>query len=109
MIDLYTDREKEQRQEIKRLRNVIPEIRSLFVQAAFQFTLNFPPDFIEQAWSETPWLQNHLRNKFTGLCKKDQHGSPNAVLAFYSALDHKNRAVLTQYIVDWFNYKFPVK
>ncbi len=109
MSDLYTDTEREQLREIKRLRKVIPEIRKTFVEAAFQFTLHFPLNFIEQAWKDDAWLQKHLRDKFTGLCKADGFGSPNAILKFYAELDHQNRITFVKFIVDWFNSKWPVK
>ncbi len=109
MSDLYTDTEREQLQEIKRLRKFIPEVREIFVEAAFKFTLHFPHNFIEEAWKNNPWLQKHLCDKFTSLCRKDGYGSPNAVISFYSELDHQNRITFIKYIVDWFNYKWPEK
>ena len=109
MNDLYTDTEQEQLQEIKRLRKIIPEIRKLFVQGTFIFTLNFPHNFIEEAWKNNAWMQKHLRDKFTGLCKKDGYGSPNAILSFYAELDNENTQIFIQYIVDWFNYKWSLK
>jgi hypothetical protein len=109
MNDLYTDTEREQLQEIKRLRKVIPGIRTTFVEAAFKFTLHFPHNFIEEAWKDDAWLQKHLRDKFTSLCRKDGYGSPNAVLNLYAQLDHQNRVIFIKYIVDWFNQKWPAK
>ena len=109
MNDLYTDTEREQLQEIKRLRKIIPEIRETFIEAAFKFTLHFPHNFIEEAWKDDAWLQKHLRDKFTSLCRKDGYGNPNAVLSLYTQLDHQNRVIFIKYIVDWFNQKWPAK
>lgn len=106
MNDLYTDTEREQLREIKRLRKIIPEIREIFVEAAFNFTLHFPHNFIEEAWKGNDWLIKHLRDKFTSLCRKDGYGSPNAVLSLYAQLDHENKKIFIKYIVDWFNCKW---
>ena len=64
--------------------------QSEIINKTFRFVYNIPSDFIEQIWSDTPWMEVHLKAKFTGFCKSEGYASANAILKFFASLDESN-------------------
>jgi hypothetical protein len=74
-----------------------PEI----INRTFIFIYNIPSNFIEEVWSDTPWMLEHLKAKFTGCCKSEGYASANAILKFFSSLDESNSEKFCTYASTW--------
>jgi hypothetical protein len=74
-----------------------PEI----INRTFRFIYNIPSNFIEEIWSDTPWMLEHLKTKFTGFCKSEGYASANAILKFFSSLDESNTEKFCTYASSW--------
>lgn len=66
------------------------------------FSLNFPSDFIKQAWTGTQneWVISHLEEKFSEAY--DIAGSYGAMIKFYTMLDRTNQEILENYISNYY-------
>jgi hypothetical protein len=74
-----------------------PEI----INRTFIFIYNIPSNFIEEVWSDTPWMLEHLKAKFTGCCKSEGYALANAILKFFSSLDESNSEKFCTYASTW--------
>jgi hypothetical protein len=63
---------------------------SEIISRTFRFICNLPSNFIEEVWSDSPLLADHLKTKFTGFCKSEGYASANAILKFFASLDESN-------------------
>ena len=60
-----------------------------------------PSNFIEEIWSDSPFLADHLKAKFIGFCKSEGYASANAILKFFSSLDESNTEKFCSYASTW--------
>ena len=78
------------------------KIRFIAINAFVDWLYSAHPDFIEVAWSESPFMARHLREKLTGLIK---HHSPEGYMSievlgrFVRQLDYENTEILYNYIL----------
>jgi hypothetical protein len=63
------------------------------------FGYNFPHDFIEECWKDSPEMARHLRGKFNFFVEKDD--SLGGFYRFMQALDQGNRYRLMNYIIKY--------
>ncbi len=75
--------------------------QSEVINRTFRFVYNIPSDFIEQIWSDTPWMVDHLKAKFTGFCRSEGYASANAILKFFASLDESNTEKFCSYASTW--------
>ena len=65
-----------------------------------RFQLNYPHDFIAEAFKDKGWIADHLEKKFNGFY--DQHGARAVIIMFWCDLDFENRKTLYEYILTKF-------
>ena len=75
--------------------------QSEIISKTFRFVYNIPSNFIEEIWSDSPNLEEHLKAKFTGFCKAEGYASANAILKFFAALDESNSEKFCTYAATW--------
>jgi hypothetical protein len=75
--------------------------QSEVISRTFRFVYNIPSNFIEEIWSDSPTLADHLKAKFTGFCKSEGYASANAILKFFAALDESNSEKFCKYAATW--------
>jgi hypothetical protein len=75
--------------------------QSEVISRTFRFIYNIPSTFIEDIWSDTPWMLEHLKAKFTGCYKSEGYASANAILKFFSSLDASNTEKFCSYASTW--------
>ena len=63
------------------------------------FAFNFPYKFIEEVWSESPSMANHLREKFNSL--SERNGSMT-IFKWFMELDGNNKNTL----LDWIEVNY---
>ncbi len=66
------------------------------VKKAILFGFNFPPDFINVVWADSPALADHLNQKFEQILSKND--SSSAFFKFYLELDNDNQQMMDEYI-----------
>ena len=75
--------------------------QSEIISRTFRFVYNIPSNFIEEIWSDSPLLADHLKAKFTGFCKSEGYASANAILKFFASLDESNTEKFCAYASTW--------
>lgn len=65
------------------------------------FCMNYPHNFIEQAWACEQWLIDHLKGKFNGYY--EDYGPRGVMNTFYCNLDGENKQKLMAWVMDNFN------
>jgi hypothetical protein len=75
--------------------------QSEIISRTFRFIYNIPSNFIEEIWSDSPLLADHLKAKFTGFCKSEGYASANAILKFFTSLDESNTEKFCTYASTW--------
>jgi len=75
--------------------------QSEIISRTFRFIYNLPSNFIEEIWSDSPLLADHLKAKFIGFCKSEGYASANAILKFFAALDESNTEKFCSYASTW--------
>lgn len=65
------------------------------------FCMNYPHNFIEQAWAGEQWLIDHLKGKFNGYY--EDYGPRGVMNTFYCNLDGANKQKLMAWVMDNFN------
>ena len=75
--------------------------QSEIISKTLRFIYNIPKDFIEQIWSDTPWMEEHLKAKFTSFCSAEGYASANAILKFFASLDESNSEKFCTYASTW--------
>ena len=65
------------------------------------FCMNYPHNFIEQAWAGEQWLIDHLTGKFNGYY--EDYGPRGVMNTFYCNLDGVNKQKLMAWVMDNFN------
>jgi hypothetical protein len=74
---------------------------SEIISRTFRFIYNLPSNYIEEVWSDSPLLDDHLKAKFTGFCKSEGYASANAILKFFASLDESNTEKFCAYASTW--------
>lgn len=64
----------------------------------FFFCMNYPHDFIQSVWADTPGLAAHFESKFNGIY--DSRGSDAAMTVFYAELSWGNRKKLLDWVLE---------
>jgi len=72
--------------------------QSEVISKTFRFIYNLPSDFIEEIWSDSPLLADHLKAKFIGFCKSEGYASANAILKFFASLEASTHEKFSLYI-----------
>jgi hypothetical protein len=75
--------------------------QSEIISRTFRFVYNIPSNFIEEIWSDSPLLADHLKAKFTGFCRSEGYASANAILKFFASLDGSNAEKFCFYASTW--------
>ena len=75
--------------------------QSEIISRTFRFVYNIPSNFIEEIWSDSPLLADHLKAKFTGFCKSEGYASANPLLKFFASLDESNTEKFCFYASTW--------
>jgi hypothetical protein len=75
--------------------------QSEVISRTFRFVYNIPSNFIEEIWSDSPTLADHLKAKFTGFCRSEGYASANAILKFFASLDESNTEKFCIYASTW--------
>ena len=65
------------------------------------FCMNYPHNFIEQAWAGEQWLIDHLKGKFNGYY--EDYGPRGVMNTFDCNLDGANKQKLMAWVMDNFN------
>ncbi len=71
------------------------------INRTFTFIHNIPANFIEEIWSDSPWMADHLRSKFNCFCSAERYASANAILKFFASLDESNSEKFCTYASTW--------
>jgi hypothetical protein len=75
--------------------------QSEIISRTFRFIYNIPSNFIEEIWSDSPLLADHLKSKFISFCKSEGYASANAILKFFASLDESNTEKFCSYASTW--------
>ena len=75
--------------------------QSEVISRTFRFVYNIPSNFIEEIWSDSPLLADHLKAKFIGFCKSEGYASANVILKFFASLDESNTEKFCFYASTW--------
>lgn len=71
------------------------------IDAYTHWLFNANSDFVEVAWKDNPMMAKHLREKLTGLVRRNgEYMSAEALARFTRELDGENTRLLFEYIID---------
>lgn len=82
------------------------KIQFIAMDAFVNWLYNAPPDFIEVAWSNSPFMARHLREKLTGLVTHyslKRYMSIEVLGRFIHEMDTDNKEILYEYILKNMN------
>ena len=74
------------------------------INRTFVFIHNLPSNFIEEIWSDSPWMADHLKAKFNSFCRAEGYASANAILKFFAALDEGNAEKFCSSVFTWMQH-----